>query len=188
MQRLVSNCDEAIKIITERKDFIAKMNIYNDKSLNATIKYEEDGIKLFEDIKSNMLYPRISHKKDILVSVEKNREIIKSNVYENEQATLEDSTTILDAMSKESEINQELIKADIPAFIQKLSDEHYEGLMKGLSIIKNQTQTQTSSSSNNYIPPTYYQPIVIPQIQIPKTTYCTMRGTGVNGTYDISCN
>lgn len=36
--------------------------------------------------------------------------------------------------------------------------------------------------------PQLYQPILSPQIQIPKTTYCSIRGTGVNGSYDVMCD
>ncbi len=43
-------------------------------------------------------------------------------------------------------------------------------------------------SSNRTINTAIYQPVVYPTVQIPKTTYCNSRGTGINGNYEITCN
>lgn len=44
------------------------------------------------------------------------------------------------------------------------------------------------TSNASIISNTIYQPVIIPQIQIPKTTYCNMSETGARNYYSISCN
>ncbi len=61
--------------------------------------------------------------------------------------------------------------------------------MDMLSNSQSKVTSYMSSATGNSAPSAVYrQPTVLAPIQIPKTTYCTVHGTGINNNYDISCS
>lgn len=92
----------------------------------------------------------------------------------------------LETYYKEIEKYKEAISDDIKEQKMVIEKEH-----EALDKWKSNVDSCLSGYINNYnAPNTYnYNPVVVPQIQIPKTTYCTMGlMSGTQSYYSITCN
>ncbi|MCX6756072.1 MAG: hypothetical protein NTX85_01915 [Candidatus Nomurabacteria bacterium] len=186
VQKNILIIDKAIKDTTERKDLINSQNIYNDKAFSLIVKQHENYIE------SYLIYK--NYLEGMIPILNNNLLVTKEGRAKNESSFIEDEKTAneysLWLMKSQGYLNQQ----DVSKNILRASDDFIKKYEKNeadfkqmLIMYKNYIETNKQTTSFT-LPTSYYQPTIIPKIQIPKTTYCTMRGTGVNGTYDISCN
>ena len=119
---------------------------------------------------------------------QQNISIFRSNFYTSERETTADVQTILKNMEEDVQLFN-LVHQINDGFIKEFAEdeaEYRKGLEAWRASFEDRYRTQTGSLNYQQSNRTF-QPIVIPQIQMPKTTYCTMSNTyGAN--YSIICN
>lgn len=129
-----------------------------------------------------------------VLSIENERiETLKNNItiLEGERQKLSNISTNEEYLSKFKELEKYYIQIDES---KKTISSDIEIWNKFIEATKKQWDSWRDSIDDfnklilKDINTPIYRPTYTPSIQIPKTTYCTMRGTGVNGTYDITCN
>lgn len=186
LENVISDFNTIIENTTEIKNFIKNNNnIYNDKDFNATIIYEESAIKAYEGMVTT-LKSYLEAEKNSLSKLQAVKNTIENKNYANREDAMKDVDQISLAFDNQSKFSDSVSKYVIG--IRQVYEDYESGLKMGLEIIKNKNEAN-KPSSNFYIPPSYYQSAPIPQIQIPKTTYCTMGSmAGTLSHYTITCN
>lgn len=110
------------------------------------------------------------------------------NNFQTLTATQEIHTKNMEALVGATETNKKNIDT-ILNYSHEVSVSYLDaikGRMEEISSMGKAIDKYIDSSTGDYIVQPYISPFG--PLTMPKTTYCTMRGTGVNGSYDISCN
>lgn len=179
-----SNDAVSVLINTETDQYLGKMWQYLSKIFGAIIQLGSE-LKNSTELKGGVYNLTLSVN-NYLSTLEKKKSDIPK-YFENDEVRIAESLKLINYNFDTAQ--------DLLSLIYNAKKEYLDVI--GLSMEKvSDTQPDIQSYMSRYKPgninminTTIYQPsVVIPQIQIPKTTYCTIRGTGVNGSYDVSCN
>lgn len=183
--KVISSIETRIKWTTERKNFLENNNKYNDKAIDILIKFDEDSLKKYDEYLV-FFKKMIVYENEDLSWARETENYLKQRVYKNREEAVKDAEKISKHFDEHSEKDEVISKQAI--IIRELYESNEAKFLEMLDIYSSYLEAN-KPASNFYIPSSYRQPAVIPQIQIPKTTYCTMGSmAGTLSHYTITCN